>query len=115
MCVCVSAPDVDFNGYFSEPSFHGLSYSEEAFMGNSRKVFQCQEAEYSHLSLLEIFCMCLFIFGGAVLVALHRLSPSWGTWGLLFSVVHGLLSLWWLLSFQFAGSEQGLSSCGIQA
>ena len=58
-----------------------LLFQKKAFMGNSRKVFQCQEARiFSSFSFRNL--LYVSIFGSAVLVALHRLlspeSPSRG-------------------------------------
>ena len=90
-----------------------LLFQKKAFMGNSRKVFQCQEARiFSSFSFRNL--LYVSIFGSAVLVALHRLSLA-GVRGGYCSLWCMDSSLWWLLSFQFAGSEQGLSSCGTQA
>ena len=41
---------------------------------------------------------------------------SCGEWGLLFVVVHGLLSLWWLPLLQGTGSRlTGFKSCSMRA
>ena len=62
MCVCVRAPDIDFNGYFSRALISWSSYSRRRHSWETPgRCSSARRPEYSHLSLFEIFYMCLFL------------------------------------------------------